>query len=70
MQGDKLRHPLLENEVAVIGMYITPIWLESECLGDITFMVLPPPILSMLDQTALYDAQINISISKLFVSKF
>lgn len=70
MQDDKLRHALLDDEVTVIGMYIAPIRLESECLGDLTFMVLPPPMLSMLDQTALYDAQMSTSISKLFVSKF
>lgn len=70
MQGDKLTHTLLDDEVTVIGMYTKPIWLEHECLGDLTFTVLPPPILSMLDQTALYDARMHTSISKLFVSKF
>lgn len=49
MQGDKLTHTLLDDEVMVIGMYIKPIWLEHECLGDLTFTVLPPPIQSILD---------------------
>lgn len=49
-------------------MYITPIWQESECLGDITSTV-PPHTSSMLDQTALYDAWVHTSISKLVVSK-
>lgn len=70
MQGDKLTHTLLDDEVMVIGMYIKPIWLEHECLGDLTFTVLPPPIQSILDRTALYDAWMYTSISKLFVSKF